>query len=195
MGRLQTPKAAASRRRSMRDVLTRPFAEIVQDRVRREPAFGVGLLQEAAQCMLNGELGVARNLVRDVIKGSIGYAKLSRRTGMPEKSLVRMFGRNGNPTAANLSRIFEHLQRYEGVLCRCVQFRSQARRRRNGSVIAPRGLTSPYVFGADPRDTRLVASRWRSRRTRACGSPRACAASRTRRRRSAGCRRQRRCAR
>lgn len=65
--------------------------------------------------MLDGELGVARNLVRDVIKGSIGYAELSRRTGTPEKSLIRMFGRNGNPTAANLSRIFEHLQRYEGV--------------------------------------------------------------------------------
>ena len=65
--------------------------------------------------MLDGELRVARNLVRDVIKGSIGYAELSRRTGTPEKSLVRMFGRNGNPTAANLSRIFEQLQRYEGV--------------------------------------------------------------------------------
>jgi len=99
----------------MSDVLTRPFAEIVQDRVRCEPAFGAGLLEEAAQCMLNGELGVARNLIRDVIKGSIGYAELSRRTGTPEKSLVRMFGPKGNPTADNLSRIFAHLQRHEGV--------------------------------------------------------------------------------
>jgi DNA-binding phage protein len=95
--------------------LTRPFAEIVQERVRREPVFGSALLEEAAQCMLNGELAVARNLVRDVIKGSMGYAELSRRTGTPEKSLVRMFGPNGNPTAANLSRIFAHLQRHEGI--------------------------------------------------------------------------------
>lgn len=99
----------------MSAVSTRPFAEIVEDRVSREPAFGSALLEEAAQCMLNGELGVARNLVRDVIKGSIGYFELSRRTGTPEKSLVRMFGPNGNPTAANLSRIFAHLQRHEGV--------------------------------------------------------------------------------
>lgn len=99
----------------MSKALTRPFDEIVQDRVRREPVFASALLEEAAQCMLNGELAVARNLVRDVIKGSIGYAELSRRTGTPEKSLVRMLGPNGNPTAANLSRIFVHLQRHEGI--------------------------------------------------------------------------------
>jgi DNA-binding phage protein len=102
----------------MSKALTRPFAEIVQNRVGREPAFAAALLEEAAQCMLNGELTVARNLVRDVIKGSIGYVELSRRTGTPEKSLVRMFGPNGNPTAANLSRIFAHLQRHEGVTLR-----------------------------------------------------------------------------
>jgi DNA-binding phage protein len=61
--------------------------------------------------MLSGELNAARNLVRNVIKGSIGYAELSRRTGTPEKSLTRMFGPNGNPTAANISNVFFHLQR------------------------------------------------------------------------------------
>lgn len=99
----------------MSSALTRRFADVVQDLVRRRPAFGGALLEGAAQCMLDGELGVARKLVRDVIKGSIGYAELSRRTGTPEKSLVRMFGPGGNPTAANLSRIFAHLQRHEGV--------------------------------------------------------------------------------
>jgi DNA-binding phage protein len=115
MGRLQAQKAAGAKRRNMSKAVVRPFAEIVQRRVRREAAFGPALLEEAAQCMLNGELAVARNLVRDVIKGSIGYAELSRCTGTPEKSLVRMFGPNGNPTAANLSRIFAHLQHHEGV--------------------------------------------------------------------------------
>jgi len=95
--------------------LTRLFSQVVESRVRREPAFSSALLEEAAQCMLSGELAVARNLVRDVIKGSIGYAELSRRTGTPEKSLVRMFGPNGNPTAANFSSVFAHLQRIGGV--------------------------------------------------------------------------------
>src|SRR4051812_29283798 len=94
--------------------LTIPFGEIVEARVRREPAFAAGLLQEAAQCMLNGEISAARSLVRDVIKGSIGYAELSRRTGTPEKSLVRMFGPGGNPTAENLLNVFSHLQQFGG---------------------------------------------------------------------------------
>jgi DNA-binding phage protein len=96
-------------------VLSRPFRQAVQGRVRREPAFASALLEEAAQCLLGGELAEARNLVRDVIKGSIGYAELSRRTGTPEKSLIRMFGPNGNPTAAKFSTVFAHLQRHGGV--------------------------------------------------------------------------------
>jgi DNA-binding phage protein len=95
--------------------LTVPFDQIVEERIAREPALAVGLLEEAAQCLLNGELGVARNLVRNVIKGSIGYAELSRRTGTPETSLIRMFGPKGNPTAENLSAVFAQLQRAGGV--------------------------------------------------------------------------------
>lgn len=98
-----------------RSKLTVPFDEIVEDRVRREPAFAAGLREEAAQCMLNGEISVARALVRDVSKGSIGYAELSRRTGTPEKSLVRMFGSGGNPTAEKLFNVFARLQQHGGV--------------------------------------------------------------------------------
>jgi hypothetical protein len=59
----------------------RSMEEITQERVQRDPEF-------------------ARRLIRDVIKGSIGYAELSRRTGTPQKCPVRMFGASGNPTAA-----------------------------------------------------------------------------------------------
>ena len=116
-----------------------PFDEVVQARVKREPAFAGSLLQEAAQCMLGGELEVARNLVRDVIKGSIGYAELSRRTGTPEKSLVRMFGPNGNPTAANISSVFVQLQRHGHVQ---LQVRSVPATRRRAKRTVP---TSHHV--------------------------------------------------
>jgi len=98
--------------------LTVPLDKVVEARVAREPAFASALLQEAAQSMLCGDLATARNLVRNVIKGSIGYAKLSKRTGTPETSLIRMFGPNGNPTAENLSAVFVHLQRVGGVRLR-----------------------------------------------------------------------------
>src|SRR5882672_9996060 len=93
----------------------RSFDEMVQSRVGREAAFAEALLQMAVQEMLAGDLDVARSLIRDVIKGSIGHAELSRRTGTPEKSLVRMFGPSGNPTAANISNVFVHLQRHGRV--------------------------------------------------------------------------------
>lgn len=95
--------------------LGRPVEVITQERVRREPMLAGYLLAEALDALLTDELPVARSLVRDVIKGSLGYARLARRTGIPEKSLIRMFGPSGNPTAANLARVIAELQRQAGV--------------------------------------------------------------------------------
>ena len=89
--------------------------EITQTRVQRDPEFARLLLQEAVQALLSDAVAVARALIRDVIKGAIGYAELSRRTETPEKSLVRLFSASGNPTAANLLAVLTHLQQYSGV--------------------------------------------------------------------------------
>lgn len=96
----------------------REFGEIVQERAGREPGFVAALLEEAVECLLAGDLPTARSLIRDVIKGAIGYAELSRRTGTPEKSLVRMFGPAGNPTAANMASVLRELQRHGRVRLR-----------------------------------------------------------------------------
>jgi DNA-binding phage protein len=105
-----------------------PFSELVQERARRDPGFASLLLQEAAECLLSGEVGVARSLIRDVIKGTLGYAELSRRTGTPEKSLVRMFGPGGNPTIANLANVLCELQRHGRVRLRVTSEPLPARR-------------------------------------------------------------------
>jgi DNA-binding phage protein len=68
------------------------------------------LLREAAQALLDGDSLLARTLIRDVIKGAIGYAALSRRTGTPQTSLVRMFGPAGNPTIGNVCNVLAALQ-------------------------------------------------------------------------------------
>jgi len=115
----------------------RSFDEMVQARVGREAAFAEALLQMAVQEMLAGDLDVARSLIRDVIKGSIGYAELSRRTGTPEKSLVRMFGPSGNPTAANIFSVLAQLQRASGVSLQVKSVRAQGKasiKPKSGSV-------------------------------------------------------------
>jgi DNA-binding phage protein len=110
-------------------VLGRPIAEITQARVRCDPEFTRALLQEAVQALLADDLAVARSLIRDVIKGTIGYAALSRRTRTPEKSLVRMFGANGNPTATNLFAVLTHLQHHSGIHFQVEAVRTPTRRK------------------------------------------------------------------
>ena len=111
----------------MAKAATRPYGEIVQARVSREPAYAAALLEEAVRCFVRGETAVARAHVRDVIKGSIGYAELARRTGTPETSLIRMFGPSGNPTFENVANVLATLQDFGGV---DLQINSAPRRKR-----------------------------------------------------------------
>lgn len=108
----------------------RSVAEVTQGRVQRDPEFARALLQEAVQALLNDDVAAARGLIRDVIKGSIGYAALSQRTGTPETSLIRMFGAKGNPTAANLFAVLTHLQQHSGVRFEVAAVRRGAARKK-----------------------------------------------------------------
>lgn len=95
--------------------LTRSFRETVKARAMREPAFRQALLQEAAQMLLEGDVAGARSMLRDTINATIGFEALGETTHMPPKSLMRMFGPNGNPTAANLFAVIGALQAQAGV--------------------------------------------------------------------------------
>ena len=44
-----------------------------------------------------------------------GFEELSAKTGKPAKSIMRMFGAKGNPTAQNLFAVIHQLQRATGV--------------------------------------------------------------------------------
>lgn len=95
--------------------LTRDFKETVQARVLTSPAYREALLKEAIESMLAGDLETGRAIMRDYIKATIGFEKLSAATGMSAKSLMRMFGANGNPQARNLFRVVSQLQRAAGL--------------------------------------------------------------------------------
>nr|WP_294503071.1 transcriptional regulator [uncultured Rhodopila sp.] len=90
--------------------LTRDFRETVKARADSDPAFRAGLYQEAVQAMLDGDLGTAKILLRDVINATIGFAGLARQVSVPEKSLMRMCGSAGNPRAENLIAIISALR-------------------------------------------------------------------------------------
>lgn len=95
--------------------LTRHFRETVQARAQRDARFRRALLEEAVNEILAGELASGRALLRDYINATIGFEKLAEEVGKPEKSLQRMLGPSGNPTAENLVAILMVLQEHEAV--------------------------------------------------------------------------------
>jgi len=95
--------------------LTRSFRATVRERTARDPAFRAALFQEAVQTLIEGDVDTARTVLRDFINATIGFPALAKATGIPVKSLMRMFGPSGNPTAANLSEVIRVLQKKTGV--------------------------------------------------------------------------------
>jgi DNA-binding phage protein len=95
--------------------LTRDFRQTVRARAARDPAFREALFEEAVQTLLAGDIDAGRAAMRDYINATIGFEKLSAALGRPQKSLMRMFGPSGNPTAGNLLGVIGVLQEETGV--------------------------------------------------------------------------------
>lgn len=95
--------------------LTRDFKETVQARVRSDPEFRRALLKESVDCLLEGDVDTGKAVLRDYINATVGFEDLGRLTGKSPKSLMRMFGPNGNPQARNLFEVISHLQEREGI--------------------------------------------------------------------------------
>jgi len=95
--------------------LTHDFKETIRARAQREPKFRQALLREAVESFLTGDLETGKSVLRDYVNATIGFRALEEQTGIPVKSLMRMLGPKGSPSAANLSGIFTVLQKTEGV--------------------------------------------------------------------------------
>jgi len=64
---------------------------------------------------LTGDLETGKSVLRDYVNATIGFQALEEQTDIPVKSLMRMLGPKGSPSAANLSSILSVLQKTEGV--------------------------------------------------------------------------------
>jgi len=95
--------------------LTHDFRETIRARAQRDPKFRQALLREAVECVINGDLATGKAVLRDYVNATVGFQHLENRTRIPAKSLMRMLGPKGSPSAANLSSIFTALQKTEGV--------------------------------------------------------------------------------
>lgn len=114
--------------------LTRHFKETVAARVGRDPAFREALLREGIETLLAGDVGTGKAVLRDYINATMGFEALATATGISAKSLMRMFGPNGNPQAQNLFAVLGHLQKHANLRMELSAVRG--RRTRKGAARA-----------------------------------------------------------
>lgn len=94
---------------------TKSLRDLVQARAARDADFRAALLREGLDALLAGDIDLGKSILRDYIKGSVGFEKLAEATSTPAKSLIRMFGPRGNPQARNLFSVIGFLQKQAGV--------------------------------------------------------------------------------
>jgi DNA-binding phage protein len=122
--------------------LTTDFKDTVLARAKRDPAFRQGLLSEAIESLLSGEVALGKELLRDYINATVGFTKLAGQTNLHVKTLHQMFGPNGNPTSNNLFEIVAYLQRAEGVRFQVRPARVALRRKKVRSARRTRRVSS-----------------------------------------------------
>ncbi len=81
--------------------LTHDLKETTRARAQAESKFRRALLREG--------------VLRDYVNATAGFQDLEKRTRIPAKSLMRMLGPKGSPSAENLLTILSALQKTEGV--------------------------------------------------------------------------------
>lgn len=110
--------------------LTRDFKEAVKDRAGRDSEFRNGLLAEALEAVVRGELEVAKILLRDYINATEGFEAVGKAIEKSPKSLMRMLGQDGNPNAKNLFTVTQYLQEKAGLRFTVVSVESKKAKKR-----------------------------------------------------------------
>ena len=106
--------------------VTRAFRITIMERASRDARFRRHLLIEAVNQLLNGDLAAGKAMLRDYINATISFERLARQVKKSSKSLHRMLGPQGNPTAENLFGIIKVLQAHERLQLQVKSQRSAA---------------------------------------------------------------------
>jgi len=106
--------------------VTRTFRTTILERAARDVRFRERLLTEAIDQLLAGDLAAGKAMLRDYINATMTFERLARALNKSSKSLHRMLGPRGNPTAESLFGIIKALQAHERVQLQVKSHRSAA---------------------------------------------------------------------
>jgi hypothetical protein len=97
------------------DKLEARIGAFLRRRAAADRKLALAPLREGIDAMLCGNVDTGKAFLRGYIKATVGFEQLGAATGIPPKSLIRMFGPRGNPQAKNLFAVIWHLQQRAGV--------------------------------------------------------------------------------
>ena len=95
--------------------LTRDFKVTVMERAAHDEQYRKGLLAEAVNEILEGNLDVGKAMLRDYINATITFPTLAQKLNKSSKSIHRMLGPNGNPRMDSVIGILKVLQDQEQI--------------------------------------------------------------------------------
>ena len=95
--------------------LTRNFKETIMERAARDEQYRKGLLAEAVNELLEGNLDAGKAMLRDYINATITFPTLAQKLNKSSKSIHRMLGPDGNPRMDSIVGILKVLQDQERI--------------------------------------------------------------------------------
>jgi hypothetical protein len=94
--------------------LTREFKATVME-LCKDAEYRKGLLLEALESYLEGDITVGNALLRDYLNGTQAFEEVAHELQMKEAGVRRMVSPKGNATAKNLFLLFKICQNREGI--------------------------------------------------------------------------------
>lgn len=95
--------------------LTRECKDTIVKKVQEDPEFKYELLLHAFNEFINGDLAVTKALLRDYINARPQFDVVAKEMNKNTKSIQRMLGPKGNPTAENFTSLLKAVQKLEGI--------------------------------------------------------------------------------
>lgn len=95
--------------------ITRDFRETILKRAVSDPKFRKGMLEEAINEFLGGNIDIGKKLLRNYINATITFQQLAMELNKSSKSIHRMLGPQGNPRLESILGIIKILQTHEKV--------------------------------------------------------------------------------
>ncbi len=82
--------------------LTKEFKELVVARAENDPDFRKGLIIEAINMILGGEITAGRIMLRDYINATGAMDEICQKVDKHKSAISRMLGPSGNPTLESI---------------------------------------------------------------------------------------------